>query len=332
MKRKLYIPLLTLGLSAVLITACTQQVQAHHRRTQRIAAPQVTQGGTHHTSIHVNGTQTHRGEHTYYYNVVPERGDYQLINQSTYLVAAQSASVVLPENSITEAQARSIALEHAGVKEVDIIYLNSHLDYDDGVAEYEVEFCTGSKEYDYDIKAADGTILSFDYELEGGHTHTMSGSTITPPAGCISEADAKKIALEHAGVKETDITFSKIKLEYDDGVLQYEVEFYVGNEEYDYELDAAAGTILSYDYDIEDDFNVSNQGSASAAISEADARKLVLAKIPGATEAHIRDFEADMDDGRLTYEGEVKYNGMEYEFEIDAATGTFLEWDVDRDD
>ncbi len=40
----------------------------------------------------------------------------------------------------------------------------------------------------------------------------------------------------------------------------------------------------------------------------------------------------DYEDGRLVYEGEFHCNHMEYEFEIDAATGVFLDWDVDEDD
>lgn len=331
MKRRLYIPIITLGLSAVLLASTTQQVQAHHGRTQQIAPSQNYSGyGRHHASIHVNESWHHPDEHTYN-NYTPVRGAYQPINSGS-LPAASQANTAVPENYITESQARSIALEHAGVREADVIYLYSTLDTDDGVLEYEVEFCTGTQQYDYEIKAADGTVLSYDYEIEGGHHHTMSGNSITPPAGYISEADAKKTALEHAGVQESDITFFKIKLEYDDGVLEYEVEFYAGNKEYDYDIDAATGVIRSYDYEIEEDFNTSGSDSSSATVTEAEAKKMVLDRIPGATEANIRDFETDRDDGRIIYEGEVKYGGMEYEFEIDAATGAFREWDVDEDD
>lgn len=331
MKRKLYIPLLTLGLCAALLTVCSQEAEAHHTRTQRIAVPQSGTGyGSHYASIHVNELQHHTEEHIYY-NHVPARGECLMINPETYLATAQSGTVIsVPEGVITESQARSIALEHAGLKETDVIYLYSKLDEDDGVLVYEVEFCTGSKQYDYDIHASNGTILDYDYEIEGGHHHTMSGNTITPPAGYIAEADAINTALNHADVQEADVSFIKVKLEYDDGVLAYEVEFYVGNKEYDYEIDAATGTIRSYDYDIDEDFK--QETVSSSTLSEADAKKLVLAKVSGASESHIRDFKLDRDDGRLVYEGELRYNGMEYEFEIDAATGTFLEWDADEDD
>lgn len=156
-------------------------------------------------------------------------------------------------------------------------------------------------------------------------------------ANIISEADAKKIALEHAGVQEADASYLKVKLDYDDRVLEYEVEFYVGTTEYDFDIDAVTGAIRSFDYEIDDDHetNVSGNFAPSApsqGVSEADARKTALAKVPGASDSDIRDFEADMEDGRLVYEGEIRYNGMEYEFEIDAATGAIISWDAEYDD
>ena len=45
-------------------------------------------------------------------------------------------------------------------------FVRSHVDYDDGVMEYEVEFYAGNKEYDYDIDAATGAIRSMDQDCE----------------------------------------------------------------------------------------------------------------------------------------------------------------------
>ena len=56
-------------------------------------------------------------------------------------------------NYITEEQARAAALEHAGVAEADAQFLSVRLDYDDGRAEYDVEFLHGTEEYDYTIDA-----------------------------------------------------------------------------------------------------------------------------------------------------------------------------------
>ena len=138
----------------------------------------------------------------------------------------------------------------------------------------------------------------------------------------ITEAEAKKIAFDHAQVKESDTTAMQVKKEIDDGISIYKVEFYVQDKEYDYEIKAADGTILSSDFDIDHDFNASSSG---VKFSEADAKKLVLAKVSGATEKDMQ-MKLDHDDGRQVYEGKVIYNNIEYEFSIDANTGDFLEW------
>lgn len=177
---------------------------------------------------------------------------------------------------------------------------------------------------------------------------TVINASNTAAANIISEADAKKIAFDHVGIKEEDVTFLKVKLDYDDNKVEYDVEFYVGNTEYDFDINAATGAIRSFDFEIEEDFNYTisgnsisantpvqkeTQGSGSSqGISASDAKKIALAQVPGASESNIKDFEADMDDGRLVYEGEIRYNGMEYEFEIDAATGVILDWDAEYDD
>ncbi len=64
-------------------------------------------------------------------------------------------------------------------------------------------------------------------------------------------------------------------------------------------------------------------------ISEAEAKKIALAQVPGAKESDIREFEIDYDDGRLEYEGSIYYNEMEYEFEIDGYSGAIRSWEVE---
>ena len=44
------------------------------------------------------------------------------------------------------------------------------------------------------------------------------------------------------------------------------------------------------------------------------------------------DVELDEEDGKLVYEVEFKSGGMEYDYEIDAANGTILQQEAERDD
>ena len=183
-------------------------------------------------------------------------------------------------------------------------------------------FYVGNREYDYDIDASTGTIRSFDSEIEDDY-NIASAPSATPAAAsassgaAITEAEAKQIALDHAGVSESETERMRVKLGRDDGVQEYEVNFYVGNREYDYDINAATGEIRSHDSEIDDDY-VSSTEAAGAAISEDEARATVVARVSGASASDVRLY-LERDDGRLVYEGELIYNGTEYEFKIDAA-------------
>lgn len=65
----------------------------------------------------------------------------------------------------------------------------------------------------------------------------------------ISEERAKEIALSHAGLGSSQVTFKRTELDFDNGIKKYEVEFYYNNREYSYEIDANNGNILSYEQD-----------------------------------------------------------------------------------
>ena len=71
----------------------------------------------------------------------------------------------------------------------------------------------------------------------------------------ISEEEAKAIALKDAGLTEEEVSSIRVKMETDDGVQEYEVDFYAVDKEYDYDIDAQTGEIRSKDMDIDDDFN-----------------------------------------------------------------------------
>lgn len=68
--------------------------------------------------------------------------------------------------------------------------------------------------------------------------------------------------------------------------------------------------------------------SSVESISSDEAVQSALARVPGATVANVTEFNRDYNHGRLEYEGEIHYNGYEYDFEIDADTGTFIKWEV----
>ena len=147
---------------------------------------------------------------------------------------------------ITEDRAREIALTHAGLTADQASFVRAKLDWDDGRQVYDVEFYTADyKEYDYEIDAASGEILSFDYDAE--HYAPGSGSG-TDTGDYIGEAEAKRIALaEVSGAADSDVRYAR--LDWDDGRAEYEVKIVLGTTEYEFEIDAVTGVILSRDSD-----------------------------------------------------------------------------------
>lgn len=69
--------------------------------------------------------------------------------------------------TISEEEARNIALEDAGLTADQVTFVKSNIDTDDGRNRYDVEFYTADGvEYDYEIDPSSGEILEYDFDLE----------------------------------------------------------------------------------------------------------------------------------------------------------------------
>ena len=170
--------------------------------------------------------------------------------------ASQQGSTAASGDYISADRAKQIALNDAGVKESAAVFLRANLDWDDGRMKYEVEFYSGNTEYDYDIDAVTGAILSSDRELENFQiwnngtsrpSGNTSGNTGSASSGNYITAErAQQIALAECPSGSTVV---KCQFDWDDGRAEYEVEIRNGWTEYDFEIDAVTGTILSRDID-----------------------------------------------------------------------------------
>lgn len=161
--------------------------------------------------------------------------------------AAQSNNTV---GDIGIEKAKEIAMSHAGVSAGSVSFVKAKLDTEDGVKVYDIEFYSGNVEYDYEINAATGAIVSFDQDIENYEIPTQPAAPTQAASSVISVDKAKQIALSHAGV--SGASFKKVKLDKDDGVRVYEIEFKVGNVEYEYDIDASSGAIISSSSEIDD--------------------------------------------------------------------------------
>ncbi len=269
-----------------------------------------------------------------------------LIISAGLLLAASVAGCAPAVQNGTQAayigveDAKATALSAAQVDSADAQFSVAELSDHNGVLYYELDFTAGGQNYRYAIDAVTGTVIESgttsnttaptqQQTAVQGEASVQQGTAVT--SGQIGEDEAKRIALADAGVQEADTSYMHVRLDYDDGVVVYDVEFYVAstNTEYDYEIHAADGAIRSMDYDAEN-YAPQQPGNESSGTTktEAEARSIALAKVPGATESDIRLY-LDNDDGRLQYEGSIVYQGMKYEFEIDAYSGAIREWDAE---
>lgn len=187
------------------------------------------------------------------------------------LTTKQGANVQV---SISEERAKAITSEHT--KKTNLNYTRIELSQDDdyaGALTYEIEAEADGIEYDLDINANTGQILKFEQKniTETGQ-QASSASTAqaaqpaeqqtTAPApapaqqaqaATLSQASVKQIVASRTGV--SNLFYKKLHLTRDDDYGYrpvYEVEAYAGNAEFDLEIDATTGQILSYSADIDD--------------------------------------------------------------------------------
>lgn len=198
------------------------------------------------------------GSYTYEYRVNAVDGsilqaDRNAVTQETE-TGTTTGSQTTTTKKITKAKAKSIALKHAGVSSSKATFVTAKLDYEDGQQVYEIEFYSGNTEYDYEILASNGKIISYDKDIENYKIPRKNTSSST----YIGKAKAKSIALKDAGVSASSATFTKTKLDYEDGIRVYEIEFYTNSAEYEYEINAKTGKIRDMDvehFDYDDDWD-----------------------------------------------------------------------------
>lgn len=179
-------------------------------------------------------------------------------------VLSGSLNTFAANNYIGVEKAKSIALKDAGVS--GATFVKAKLETEDGVKVYDVEFYKANVEYDYEIDAITGKILEKDLDIENfsipkkkattnkqttkATTKSKVKTSTKKSAKDIGVEKAKSIALKDAGV--SNVKFTKAKVDYENGIKVYDIEFRKGNKEYDYEIEAATGKIRERNVDLDD--------------------------------------------------------------------------------
>ncbi len=221
--------------------------------------------------------------------------------------------------------AQAAAFAHAGVTAEQAVVLETEYDYEDGRMVYEIEFLVGTTEYEYDIDAMSGQVVKS--KVEGGRPDSQTGSQTggggQGQTGDIGQQAAVDAALSDAGVARSQASGLKVERDYDDGRLEYEIEFWKDNVEYEYVIHGATGAVLESERE-------THASASSGDIGEARAKEIALSHA-GYEEGQVYQLEVsrDYDDGRLEYEIEFAVGGWEYEYKIDGSTGSILEFERD---
>ena len=171
---------------------------------------------------------------------------------SSFVAKSKVSKSYKATKKITADEAKRIALAHAKLAEKDVTFVKVELELEDNNRyEYDVDFYSGNVEYDYEIDAVSGAILSADRDIENYVIPTQpSTSAANTQSSEISVEKAKQISLSHAGVGSA--RFKKAKLDYENGVKVYEIEFKVGNLEYEYDINVSNGAIVSSSVEVDD--------------------------------------------------------------------------------
>jgi len=81
--------------------------------------------------------------------------------------------------------------------------------------------------------------------MAGCFSAFAAGSTMTKEA-------AMQAALDYAGLTADRVTFTKVHQDYDDGRLEWDIEFICNGVEYEFEVDMNTGRVLEADRDFFD--------------------------------------------------------------------------------
>lgn len=232
--------------------------------------------------------------------------------------AAVSGAVLLalsvPVFALTADQAKAKAEKYVPSGSIHAI-----TEIDDG--NYEVKFDRKDAGERFEIKISQATeevvsIESKKYDHKGASNVKLSAEAV------------KKIVMGEQ--KDAEIPY--VILETDDGFNKYQVSFRTQACYGEYEIHPVTGAILERDIHmgaIPTADSLTNQQPPNGDIGLEKAKTIVLEKAPG---AQVKELKLDRDDGRAVYEGELRNGNWEYEFKLDAATGSVLEWEQEYDD
>ena len=234
------------------------------------------------------------------------------------LLAIISVFLFTKDNKISKDIATNIALDYANVNKKDTS--NIKVEIDNSI--YEIEFNDKNYKYEIEVDSQTGNVIKYEKDIISKSPISNNNNN-----NVISEEEAKKIATDYLNINVEDVSFTKNKLDYDDGNLIYELEFYYNGNEYEFDIDAYNKEIINVSIDNNNyDTNTSNNY-----IGLEKAKEEVKNHYKKDNIFFIKA-EFDFDNKTPIYELEFYDNNKKYEYEVNAISGNIIKYEISNID
>ena len=171
-------------------------------------------------------------------------------------------------------------------------------------------------------------------------TTTVSQTGAASDKAYIGENAALSAAAARAGVSVSDVTWSKVEFDCDDGVMLYEVEFRTNSAEYECDVNATTGEVFKFEQEggFQTGGTTGNTGTTNGSTSNTGNTGYIgeeAAKAAALADAGCKAEDAvylaawlEYDDGRPEhYEVEFMVGNTRYEYEIALTSATVIKSD-----
>lgn len=199
-------------------------------------------------------------------------------DDGSYEIPTSSASTTVSLK--TKEEILAFILSSLSLNVADCRNLEISLDYDEGIAKYEVDFSVKDTKYSYEVNAFDGSVIESSFETITTAPPTTTTAPVTEPAtketttaaskpavttsaesqttakadstaNLIGNEKAKEIAFAHLGIDAESASDIDVEFGYNSGVV-YCVEFKYDNYEYEYEINAHTGEVVDFEKEFDD--------------------------------------------------------------------------------
>ena len=234
------------------------------------------------------------------------------------LIAIISVFLFTKDNKISKEVATNIALDYANINKKDA----SNIKFEKDGSIYEIEFNDKNYKYEIEVDSQTGNVIKYEKDIISKSPISNNNNN-----NVISEEEAKKIATDYLNIKIENVSFTKNKLDYDDGTLIYELEFYYNDTDYEFNINAYTKEIINVSID-SNDYSTNNSDNY---IGLEKAKELVKNHSKKDNIFFVKA-KFDFDNKTPIYELEFYDDNKKYEYEINANSGNIIKYEISNID